>query len=76
MVVKEGKEWMSPNFITHVTQKENIFTKEEVELDPVGKLGAPPSSTIGYDIQSKGYYGFLKGGYYCIVKASLVEYID
>jgi hypothetical protein len=75
-VIKEGKEWMSPNFLTHVTQKDNLFTKEEVELDPVGKLGVSNSNTIGYEIQSKGYYGFKKGGWYLIVPAKEVEYLD
>lgn len=59
-VIKKGKEWFAENFKTFVTTKTNVFGKEDIIVDPVGKLGCHrgDTRTVGGRYAQDGWYGF------------------
>lgn len=77
-VIKKGKEWRAPNFTDTTAAKDNLFDKEEVVIDPVGKLGCHrgDQNVIGGDYARAGYYGFERDGWIVLCHISLVSYLD
>jgi hypothetical protein len=75
-LIREGKEWHAQNIREFVTTKLNVFEKEEVVVDPVGKLGCHQghSKTIGGAYAKAGWYGFRSQGWNVLVPASNVQY--
>lgn len=74
--VRSGLDWSPRNMREHVTRKDNVFDKEEVIVDPVGKLGCNRSyaQTIGGRYAQSGWYGFESEGWVMLVPANQVTY--
>lgn len=74
--VRSGLDWSPRNMRSHVTRKDNVFDKEEVIVDPVGKLGAnrQHACTIGGSYARNGWYGFESDGWIMLVPANQVTY--
>lgn len=80
-VIADHKEWVSFNFVDMETTKDNIFTLEEMTLDPTG-CGVNHCLTpdkhpnvVGDAWVKAGYYGFNRDGYTCLVGWPNVELI-
>ena len=72
-VIKEGREWATPNFIERECKKDNLFFLEDIRIDPIGKLGPMPGGvTIGGHYAHLGYYGFERDGYIMLVHSAKV----
>jgi hypothetical protein len=76
-VIKEGKEWYSCNFTEVETTKENMFFREDIRVDPIGKLSTASTrydkKTIGGAYAAGGWYGFYRDGWYMLVPMDQVE---
>ena len=75
-LIPEGKPWHPNHIREFTTTKVNIFTKEEVIVDPIKKLGTNRShpKTIGGAYAKAGWYGFKSQGWNVLVHASNVKY--
>ncbi|MHC4088682.1 MAG: hypothetical protein ACYSVY_00110 [Planctomycetota bacterium] len=75
--IKKGKEWYTENFIKHETTKDVMFFREDIRVDPVGKLSTAATryhkATIGGAYASGGWYGFERDGWYMLVPMDKVE---
>ena len=71
LVIKDGKEWVAPNFITHTTTRDLMFFVEDIRIDPLGHVGCGPQdvATIGGAYAKGGWYGFERDGYILLVGA-------
>jgi len=75
--IRDGVEWFPENFMPILTKKVSLFDKNEVVLDPIGKLGCNQNDhVVGGAYEKAGYYGFRKGRWVLIVHASKVKYLD
>ena len=74
--IKSGLDWSPRNMRDHITRKNNVFDKEEVIVDPVGKLGTNRRHihTIGGSYARSGWYGFESEGWVLLVPANNVTY--
>lgn len=60
------------------TTKDSLFGKEEVVLDPVGKLGCSEAySTVGHRLEKAGFFAFQRRGgkYVLMVPMKDVKYV-
>ena len=75
-VVKNGKDWSPNNVKMCKTKHDNVFDKEQVVVDPVGKLGTnrENGNTIGGAYAKAGWYGFESDGWTLLVHSSAVKY--
>ena len=76
--IKEHQEWFVNNFRSHTTKADQLFGKEEVAVDPVGKLGAHRGMpcTIGGQYAANGWYGFRRDGWVMLVPVPDVEFLN
>jgi len=73
--IRDHAEWYHGNFTEYYTEEDMVFGKEQVTIDPVGKLGihhGMPHS-VGGLYANAGYYGFNKEGTTFIIHAEHVE---
>ena len=75
LVIKDGKEWVAPNFTNHTTTKDLLFFAEDIRIDPLGKVGCGPQDcvTIGGVYAAGGWYGFERDGWILLVPFAEVE---
>ena len=74
-VIREGAEWTADNFLSHEFEKNAMFFREDIVVDPVGKIGCHRGlpSTIGGLYAINGFYGFKRSGWIVIVHVSEVQ---
>jgi hypothetical protein len=75
--IREGLEWLPGNFMDLQTKNDCLFDKNQIVLDPIGKLGCRQNGhVIGGCLEKMGYYGFRKGKWTLIVHITNVRYMD
>ena len=76
-VIRDGKEWLSVNFVDYTTTKENMFFIEDMRADPTGispmACGPQNKKVVGGAWAKAGYYGFTRDGYTMMVQFDNVE---
>lgn len=77
LLIKEGKQWFSDNFLSWKTRKDLSFGVEDLVVDPTGiskvAVTADYIHCVGGWYAQLGYYGFKKQGYILLVPRNYVE---